>query len=332
MKKLFLISTFLSLFFLLYQPSEINAQGTYDCGDTCTLYNDCEDSAQPPYTGLGSFCSEEGCPSTNNECCLSLNTLCGNGYSGECCYTNDPQLQLVCDDDLGYCCEPGVGNCDAPIPTSTQTPTPAPIPTAPPIGGPYYCEVDPGGDSACWCNCPVGYSVAEPLCEDSDYPVCSNTCGCEISVKHSCVNETCIADPTGIYDNVYNSWAHCIMAGCDPQYTLTPIPIATPPMKCTPDGQPEGTGIDTAIGCIPFADNNAFVKFVLGWSIGIGGGIAFVLSAVSGFIVATSTGNPKKLAAGKELLMAALSGLILLIFSVFILRLFGYEILKIPGF
>jgi hypothetical protein len=102
-------------------------------------------------------------------------------------------------------------------------------------------------------------------------------------------------------------------------------------MKCTPDGQPEGTGIDTAIGCIPFADNNAFVEFVLGWSIGIGGGIAFILSVIAGFIIATSAGNPKKLVAGKELLMAALSGLMLLIFSVFILRFFGYDILGIPG-
>lgn len=90
-----------------------------------------------------------------------------------------------------------------------------------------------------------------------------------------------------------------------------------------------GKGIDTAIGCIPVENTNAFIGFILGWGIGIGGGIAFLLVIYAGFQITTSSGDPKRLQAGKELLTSALAGLLLLIFSVFILRLVGVEVLGI---
>lgn len=90
--------------------------------------------------------------------------------------------------------------------------------------------------------------------------------------------------------------------------------------------------LDTAIGCIPFEDTNAFVGFLLRWAIGIGGGIAFLLILYAGFMIMTSTGNPDRLKAGRELLTSAITGLLLLIFSVFVLRIIGVEILQIPGF
>lgn len=88
-------------------------------------------------------------------------------------------------------------------------------------------------------------------------------------------------------------------------------------------------GIETAIGCIPLEDTNSFVKFLLGWGMGIGGGIAFLLIVLAGFQIITSSGDPKKLQAGKELLTSAIAGLLLIIFSVFILRLIGADILGI---
>jgi len=96
----------------------------------------------------------------------------------------------------------------------------------------------------------------------------------------------------------------------------------------------KGTGINSAIGCIPVltADKEDFLAFILKWAIGIGGGIAFLLIIYAGFIVMTSTGNPERLKAGQELLTSAISGLILLIFSVFILELIGVKILGLPGF
>ncbi len=94
---------------------------------------------------------------------------------------------------------------------------------------------------------------------------------------------------------------------------------------------PTGEGIDTAIGCIPISDTNAFVGFILKWAIGIGGGIAFLLIVVAGFQIMTSSGNPERLKAGQELLTSAIAGLIMIIFSVFILQIIGVTILKLPG-
>lgn len=88
---------------------------------------------------------------------------------------------------------------------------------------------------------------------------------------------------------------------------------------------------DTAIGCIPISDPQAFAEFILGWGIGIAGGIAFILIVYSGFMIMISQGNPQRLQAGKELLTAAVMGLSLLVFGAFILRLIGVDILGIPG-
>jgi hypothetical protein len=91
-------------------------------------------------------------------------------------------------------------------------------------------------------------------------------------------------------------------------------------------------GINTAIGCVPITSlsgSGGFMSFVLGWGTGVAGGVAFLLMLFAGFQIMTSSGNPQKLQAGKELLGAAISGLLLLIFSAFILRLVGVDILGI---
>ena len=93
----------------------------------------------------------------------------------------------------------------------------------------------------------------------------------------------------------------------------------------------KGDCIDTAVGCINISNETSFIKNILQWAIGIGGGIAFLLILYSGFIIITSQGDPKKLQAGQELLSSAILGLILLIFSVFILRVIGVDLLAIPG-
>lgn len=90
--------------------------------------------------------------------------------------------------------------------------------------------------------------------------------------------------------------------------------------------------INTALGCIPFGNQNALVGWILGWAMGIGGGIAFLLILYAGFQIMTSAGDPKKLQAGQELMTSAIGGLLLLIFSVFILKFIGVDILRLPGF
>ncbi len=97
------------------------------------------------------------------------------------------------------------------------------------------------------------------------------------------------------------------------------------------EGGCTNNSLNTAIGCIPVEDTNQFMGYLLGWAIGIGGGIAFLLIVYAAFMITTSSGVPERLKAGQELLTSALMGIIMLIFSVFILRFIGVDILKIPG-
>lgn len=87
----------------------------------------------------------------------------------------------------------------------------------------------------------------------------------------------------------------------------------------------------TAIGCIDPSAKGLLSKF-LPFSIGIAGGIAFLLILFGALQMMMSSGNPEKLNAGKELVGAAITGLLFIVFSVFILRLVGVDILKIPDF
>lgn len=106
----------------------------------------------------------------------------------------------------------------------------------------------------------------------------------------------------------------------------TTAPAANPMGNCGDEA------IDTAIGCIPVSDTNSFMGWILGWAVGVGGGIAFLLIVYASFMVMTSQGDPARLKAGQELLTSAISGLIMLIFSVFILKFIGVDILGLGNF
>lgn len=93
-----------------------------------------------------------------------------------------------------------------------------------------------------------------------------------------------------------------------------------------------GSGIQTALGCIPTDNTNNFVGWFLKWALGIAGGVAFILMIMAGFQIMTGGGNPDKVQGGRELLNAAISGLVLIIFSIFLLKLIGVDILGLPGF
>jgi hypothetical protein len=91
--------------------------------------------------------------------------------------------------------------------------------------------------------------------------------------------------------------------------------------------QLNGNCIDTAIGCVPVSDTTSFMGWILGWAVGVGGGIAFLLIVYASIMIMTSQGDPTRLKAGQELLTSAISGLIMLVFSVFILKFIGIDIL-----
>lgn len=123
----------------------------------------------------------------------------------------------------------------------------------------------------------------------------------------------------------------------------------SPRCECVPPGDPDiwpgglcsGSScpsvsttceVKTAVGTIPTCDLNAFARWFVGWAIGIGGGIAFLLIILAGFRILSSGGNPDQIKAGKEQLTAAITGLLFIVFSVFLLQLIGVEILHLPGF
>lgn len=91
--------------------------------------------------------------------------------------------------------------------------------------------------------------------------------------------------------------------------------------------------INTAIGCIP-TDTSGFATFFLGYLLGIAGLVAFFLIIIAGFQILTSSGNPEKLEAAKQLLTSAFAGLLFIIFSAVILRVLEVNVFggNLPGF
>lgn len=101
---------------------------------------------------------------------------------------------------------------------------------------------------------------------------------------------------------------------------------------CDPVGGTAGTGVETAIGCLAAGDPKLLISQLLGWGVGIGGGIAFLLIVYAGFQMTAAAGDPKRVQAARELLVSAISGLILIALSVVLLNFIGVKILNLPGF
>ena len=90
-------------------------------------------------------------------------------------------------------------------------------------------------------------------------------------------------------------------------------------------------GIQTGIGCVPTSPTGLATYFILfaSWTTS---GIAMLLLIYGGFKILTSSGDPKALGEGREIITSAIAGLLLIIFAVAILRIIGFNILGIPFF
>ena len=87
----------------------------------------------------------------------------------------------------------------------------------------------------------------------------------------------------------------------------------------------------TVLGC--FSTNpQKYVQSILSIVFGLAGGIAFMSVLWGSATVLTSSGNPKKIQEGKDLITNSILGILIILFSVFLLRVVGFDILKIPGF
>lgn len=184
-------------------------------------------------------------------------------------------------------------------------------------------------------DCPSGVTLWD------DYAGCAPNC--LITEPNQCQNvhptatckSACSADETVITGN---SCANPSDACCLPNDVVGEPGTGTQPVNfptCntgSSTGAIRARGIPTAIGCIPIENASAIAIFFVRWGVGIIGGIALLLIIIASIMIITSTGDPKRLQAGKELMTAALSGIILIIFSFFVLRILGVHILQIPFF
>ncbi len=91
-----------------------------------------------------------------------------------------------------------------------------------------------------------------------------------------------------------------------------------------------GGCVETALGCIPY-DTNEFATWLLKILFGISGGIAFLLMVYGFILMATSSGDEKKVQGARETITSAIIGLLVSIFALFIFRLIAVDILMIPG-
>lgn len=185
-----------------------------------------------------------------------------------------------------------------------------------------------------------------------EYCVGPNTGGCHPSLK-TCAVATPTPIPTASPDckkkvvgghgsgcpaGYPNACTGAMSTYCckDPGQCTTFTPAPTSPPAAGPTIEPydpecpaaTGTGIKTALGCIP-TDAELFVAYVLPWAIGFGGGVAFLLGVYGAFLIATASGDPEKVQAGKELITSVVLGVAIIAFSVLILRTLGVDILGI---
>lgn len=92
-----------------------------------------------------------------------------------------------------------------------------------------------------------------------------------------------------------------------------------------------GTGIDTALGCIPF-ETTGFTSSLLTFLAGMAGAISLVVMLAATVQIMTGGDNAEQVKKGKELFTGAITGLVFIIFSVTLLKIIAGDIIKLPGF
>jgi hypothetical protein len=328
------------------------------CGDKCQNSSEC-DQSPPQYLVCDpnyNLCeSPNYCPiclgtiSGNPGVCLDRDD-CGNlgknpndgvgtcvGGGEVCCtnYTNVPDCQLFPIPPF-YMLIAFTVNITSPLPNITYVTDGGPrcLCFSPNFSDPYHgsfnCTCSPTGlytISARSLNRTITCSAEVNVSQPNPYPPCTghytqkpgecHFIDCPIGTTWDGINPPFTDTGCELGDS-------CCIYGTSNQI----IPRPALGIECETNGNP---GINTAIGCIPITSTTSFLVFILPWALGVGGGTAFVLIIVAGFLFMTSAGDPRKVRAAKELLVSAISGLVMIIFSVYILDLIGIRILRIPG-
>ena len=203
---------------------------------------------------------------------------------------------------------------------------------------PSSCICNPtraSGQQQCTAQCPSGTSqINSTQCASSPTGVPVNLIG------------TCPAgySPSRPFDLVSCS---CIKDETPPQI-IPPVPapipgdgthISTPSaeskgVRCETERgsvQTDGSGIMTAIGCIP-TEPQRLIQGLLRIGTFAGGGIAFLLMLLAAIQMITAEGNPNVIKTSQEKFYSAIIGLLFIIFSVLLLQVTGVDLLGLKGF
>ena len=97
-------------------------------------------------------------------------------------------------------------------------------------------------------------------------------------------------------------------------------------------GTGQSVGVWTGVGCVRSNIGSFIQETLLGWGVGLAGGISMLCIMYAAFMMQTSGGEAEKIKKAQQLMTSCITGLMLIIFSVFILQLIGVRILRIPGF
>lgn len=98
------------------------------------------------------------------------------------------------------------------------------------------------------------------------------------------------------------------------------------------NGAGSSVGVWTGVGCVRSNIGSFIQETLLGWGVGLAGGISMLCIMYAAFMMQTSGGEAEKIKKAQQLMTSCITGLMLIIFSVFILQLIGVRILRIPGF
>ncbi len=162
--------------------------------------------------------------------------------------------------------------------------------------------------------CPTGYSTDAASC-----PAFTDL-----------VNNCCKRNGFGNYD-VKPKVACTLGDGTPPTYDFCLQAAGDDVGKCHQCYDQKPSKIWTAFGCIS-EDPQSTVTDILKIGLGMAGGFVLLSILYGSFLLTTSSGEPKRIQEGQEMITSAIMGLLFIIFSIVILQFIGIKLLQIPGF
>ncbi len=137
----------------------------------------------------------------------------------------------------------------------------------------------------------------------------------------------------GTYTFVFKDTVGAQNTLCQAQYNISSMTAAeAAAAQAAPAGPNpcKANQLETALGCIP-TQPAPFIAWIFGWALGLAGGIAFLLLIWGAVQVILSSGDPEKLAGGKDIITSALIGLTFIIFT-YLKRWYSYLIFMVLAF